>query len=368
MSEDYNSPQSVYWCFKTMIALSLNEEDAFWQAKEEPYPSAESGVALVPTPNQILCNHRAGNHHFLLSPIQFVAWPMKATQAKYCKFAYSSAFPFSVPTGPLIQQIAPDNTLAFSRDGAETWAVRWKWSSTAKYSTFTVAGTDGAAMEQGTAASVRWYPWGDRAVQVDTTLVPPTDTWPDWHVRVHRIRINQPIATLHTVEGGFAGPGRRSTDGANLVPAGQPNSSWKLGSTQEVVLGKEGSPSVLILSYAGASGVAVEVPSQRLKVAAACSSLKPDSNTSLAYQRSLIPVATHDIVGGLTEGTEIVLVTKVFAISVAANGGDRHLCQDADVRQRWLDSPSVAFGDIPAEGSPGKARGRPCIVLPPSVV
>ncbi|KAK2033981.1 hypothetical protein LX32DRAFT_700635 [Colletotrichum zoysiae] len=41
-------------------------------------------------------------------------------QAKYCKFAYSSAFAFSVPTGPLIQQMAPDNTPSLSRDYGET--------------------------------------------------------------------------------------------------------------------------------------------------------------------------------------------------------------------------------------------------------
>ncbi|KAM5354893.1 hypothetical protein ACJ41O_001539 [Fusarium nematophilum] len=125
MAEDYNSPQSVYWCLKTLIVAGLSEEDDFWASEESAYP-AHNPIQLLPAPQQILCNSPKGNHHFMLSPGQFVAWPMKANQAKYCKFAYSSAFGFSVPTGPLIQQIAPDSQLALSRDGAETWAVKWK--------------------------------------------------------------------------------------------------------------------------------------------------------------------------------------------------------------------------------------------------
>jgi hypothetical protein len=109
MCEDYNSPQSPYWCLKTLIVVALAADDEFWTTPESSYPDFETSVALIPTPRQILCNHALGNHHFMLSPAQFVAWPMKATQAKYSKFAYSSAFGFSVPTGPLIQQIAPDS-------------------------------------------------------------------------------------------------------------------------------------------------------------------------------------------------------------------------------------------------------------------
>ncbi|WYZ43871.1 hypothetical protein EsH8_VII_000307 [Colletotrichum jinshuiense] len=159
LSEDYNSPQSPYWCLKTLIAVGLSENDAFWTADELPYPqrNQEDSSALVPAPQQIVCNHVASNHHFLLSPGQFVAWPMKANQAKYCKFAYSSAFAFSVPTGPLIQQIAPDNTLALSRDGGETWAVKWK-SDEVRFSNAFLKGKSGT--EEIQMASVNWYPWG----------------------------------------------------------------------------------------------------------------------------------------------------------------------------------------------------------------
>jgi len=48
---------------------------------------------------------------------------MGSDQAKYGKFAYSSSFGFSVPTGPLrIAQQAPDSTLALSDDSEQE---RW---------------------------------------------------------------------------------------------------------------------------------------------------------------------------------------------------------------------------------------------------
>ncbi|KAK0715086.1 hypothetical protein B0H67DRAFT_644876 [Lasiosphaeris hirsuta] len=123
MAEGYNSPQSPYWGLTTLIATALAEDNAFWTAEEQPYPALFLPT-LVPAPKQIVSNHPQSNHHFILSPAQFVTWPLKASQAKYSKFTYSSTFTFSVPTGLLIQQITPDSTLALSRDGAETWAVK----------------------------------------------------------------------------------------------------------------------------------------------------------------------------------------------------------------------------------------------------
>jgi hypothetical protein len=349
MCEDYNSPQSVYWCLKTLIAVSLTQADEFWTAEEEPYPSFDRPV-LVPTPKQILCNHPAGNHHFFLSPAQFVAWPMKASQAKYCKFAYSSSFPFSVPTGLLIQQLAPDNTLALSRDGAETWAVKWKCDEV-DFSTVKLATPGG--VEEVMAATVRWYPWGDRPVQVDTTLLPPTDSWPDWHVRIHKIKILSPIRTLHAIEGGFAGPGRRKADGTALPVVEKLENKNTIGSSEGTF---QSDSEALILSYAGASGIAIDPP-RRQGITASCSPLKPDSNTSLAYQRSLIPVAAHDVVGGLEAGSEIILVTKVFAISTTANGGRK--VEPDSIATRWAKRPEIEFG------SPAKeSRVKPHIIFP----
>lgn len=334
LSEDYNSPQSPYWCLKTLIAVGLSENDAFWTADELPYPqrNQEDSSALVPAPQQIVCNHVASNHHFLLSPGQFVAWPMKANQAKYCKFAYSSAFAFSVPTGPLIQQIAPDNTLALSRDGGETWAVKWK-SDEVRFSNAFLKGKSGT--EEIQMASVNWYPWGDHSVGVDTTLIPPTNRWPDWHVRVHRIKLHAKLQTLHSVEGGFAISGRKQSNGMPLPILRDIPRDSRLGLTEAVIQNER---SVLILSSAGASGL-VTMSLDDSQTASESYAMKPDSNTNLACPRTLIPVTSHAIVGGLKSGREIILVESVFAISATANNGWAETGRN--LAERWLDNPVV---------------------------
>ncbi|OLN92830.1 hypothetical protein CCHL11_06720 [Colletotrichum chlorophyti] len=336
LSEDYNSPQSPYWCLKTLIAVGLAENDVFWTAEEKGYPesSPADAASLIPAPQQIVCNHPESNHHFLLSPGQFVAWPMKANQAKYCKFAYSSAFAFSVPTGPLIQQIAPDNALALSRDGGETWAIRWK-SEEVRFSTAYIKGSSG--MEEVQTASAKWYPWGDRAVSVDTTLVPPTNRWPDWHVRIHRVTLREKLKTLHTVEGGFAISGRKKVDGMPLPLLQDVPEDATLGSAEAVI---QTDSSLLILSSAGASGI-VTRKLHGLQSTSECFPLKPDSNTNLACPRTLMPAASHAVVRGLETAAEFVLMESFFAVSTAASGGWSETGKS--LKARWSDHPIVQY-------------------------
>lgn len=331
MAEDYNSPQSVYWCLKTLIAVGLSEDEDFWTAEELPCPKFTLPTQVVPAPQQILCNHPLGNHHFMLTPGQFVAWPMKASQAKYCKFAYSSSFAFSVPTGPLIQQIAPDNQLALSRDGAGTWAVKWKCEPVQFGEAVVRNGVDGDTTVP--TARVKWYPWGDRAVSVDTILIPPVDRCPDWHVRVHRIRCTRHMPSLHIVEGGFAIYGRKDADGLAL-----PNAELADDAIPGVFEGVSSEAhSTLIASRHGASGIVSQVLSS-LSTTTTTSAMKPDANTNVAQQRTLIPISSCSVIGGLKEGTEIMVVSYVFAIASEANGG----CgREADLKKLWLKMPKV---------------------------
>lgn len=343
MAEDYNSPQSVYWALKSLVPLALPNTHAFWASPESPYPSGtvSSSVKLLLQPAQILCNHPSAWHHFMLSPGQFVAWPMKASQAKYCKFAYSSAFTFNVPTGPLIQQIGPDNMLTLSRDGGATWAMKWK-CSTVRYLAASVKG------ETVPAASVLWRPWVDGAVTVETTLVPPTSRWPDWHTRVHRIRLNKSsssnfgLESLHLVEGGFAisrVPCRNQTPVLPLLPDDNNSLSAMRPEAREGIYATE--TKAFVLSSAGASGAVGTAkrsgsgPSTSVEHEA----MKPDSNTNIKAQRSLIPVVRCEVFDVAVD-EEIVLVTSVFA--VAAPG-----VKDGNwetLRERWLDAPRVHLG------------------------
>ncbi|KAM0425901.1 hypothetical protein ACHAPT_008839 [Fusarium lateritium] len=333
MAEDYNSPQSVYWALKTLIAVGLDDNDDFWASEELAYPAVEPEAQVISAPQQIICNHPQGNHHFMLTPGQFVAWPMKANKAKYCKFAYSSAFGFSVPTGPLIQQIAPDNQLALSRDGAEAWAVKWKCEEV-QFDTAVVKTKDSNELKV-PIASVGWYPWGDRGVHVDTILIPPNDRWPDWHVRIHRIRALKGTESLHTVEGGFAIYGRKTADGTNLS-ASEVSDEAVPGQFEGVVTTGN---SALIASKDGISGIAIETLIESQKAEVSSSALKPDANTNLVRQRTLIPTASVSLPEHLSEGTELILMASVFAISSTPNANWES--RGTSLKQRWLDRPQV---------------------------
>jgi hypothetical protein len=264
----------------------------------------------------------------MLNPAQFVAWPMKATQAKYCKFAYSSSFGFSVSTGSRIEQIAPDNTLALSRDGGETWAVKWKCAEV-QTTRVRVSSPQG---EEILASQVEWFPWGDRALSVTTTLIPPTNRWPDWHVRVHKLKVRKALDSLHTIEGGFAINGRRVSDGMNLPPVNK--------IPQDVQPGWEGQysteTSALIVSSAGASGILTRT-SFAGDMVSACYPLKPDANTNIACQRTLIPVAEHSVPRRLEVGETLVFTESIFAISSASCGTSGvKPCMD----KCWGDTPN----------------------------
>jgi hypothetical protein len=183
-------------------------------------------------------------------------------------------------------------------------------------------------------ARVRWSPWGDRAVTIDTMMIPPADRWPDWHIRVHRIRINKGISSLHMVEGGFAIYGRRAKDGLAVV---------ERDISADAMLGEfEGtlstSSSTFVASKDGISGIvtALRAPG---KIDVTTSAMKPDSNTNLARQRTLIPVASFSTRHSLPAGTELFVVSCIFAISATANNGWTQ--GGPTIKQRWLQIPSI---------------------------
>ena len=337
-----------------MIVICLGKDHEFWSSQEVTYPRFSSAkivnlensnpdevapVEVIPPPTQILCNHPQGGHHFLLSPGQFVAWPMKANQAKYCKFAYSSAFSFSIPTGPLIQQIAPDSTLALSRDGASTWAVKWKCSPV-QFSTTALQSASPSYAETVPLARVEWQPWADGQVTVTTTLIPPTRRWPDWHVRIHRIRLCRPgkLDSLHLIEGGFAISRVPANSRERILPLLSDDDSSlfniQIGSGEGIY---SSGASALILSAAGASGIrGIASQTTGAAITTVHEAMKPDSNTNLTAQRTLIPVTTHEIFD-FDSMSEIELVTSVFAVASSndANVGGRTL------QERYSDFPRI---------------------------
>lgn len=346
MSEDYNSPQSPYWCFKTFCAIALPEDHPFWTCDELPHPLESAcsekecqrlakpvthklSVARLAAPRQILIS--SPGHHFLLSSGQYASWLLKATEAKYGKFAYSSSFAFSVPTGTSIEQIAPDSTLAISEDDGESWRVRWKSSETIMDSA-RVYTTD-YEMEVPVLIN-KWAPSKKSDLTVETTLIPPNPRWPDWHVRVHRITRKSSGARKHeilTVEGGFALFGRRKVD-ASLIRRFPESQKNEQGFVEGLL---EDGASSLVVSSAGASGIAQLVPLSAKGVV-----LKPDPNTNLISPRTLIPTVQQKFEFS-NPSDELTIVVAVFAVNSRGTELDTN-----EVLRKWEDKPVVSFSSI----------------------
>ncbi|KAF2874276.1 hypothetical protein BDV95DRAFT_539585 [Massariosphaeria phaeospora] len=345
MSEDYNSPQSPYWAMKSFIALGLPAGHPFWTAEEKPLPLIQTEISKpLLSSMQIICN--TPTHHFLLSSGQFCPWPLKATEAKYGKFAYSSHFSFSVPTGPLLAQTAPDSTLALSKDEGDTWRVPWKVHYLDAFSTaLLVADNDGKVLETIPTLTTNWKPWRDVAIEVSTTLVAPCSRWPDWHVRLHRLRNrgDRNAPNILAVQGGFAIQGRKDLAGEALPDFdADEHGFFSPPETGSFIEGTLLTPTgALICSNAGASGIRpLEIDiGQGKRDTTSPKILKPDANTNLMWQRTLIPTVDLEM-EALAPGTEMVFASAVFAI--ARTRGTVKGYTEVDIRRRWGDLPVLS--------------------------
>ena len=263
MSETYNAPGSPYWAFKAFLPLALPADHPFWTAEEEPLPE----LAAV---------HRQPNAGFLLqrSPqgqvTALAAAPggrwARHGEAKYGKFAYSTAFGFSVPSRPIsLEGAAGDSMLLFSDDGVH-------WRAREENDEVWPVGTGG---DDDVLAS--WSPWPD--VHVETLLLPVGGDG-RWHARVHRVWAER---ALWTAEGGFC------------VPLAAESGGPAVGETA----GRDA-------AYAAAgplcSGIRDLTGNRRGEV------VRPDPNTHLLWPRTQLPT----LLGQFPPGDRW-LVTLVYA-------------------------------------------------------
>ena len=118
MSESYNGPGSPYWALMAFLFLGIPKEDPFWKCEAAPMPSLPLKKFLSNVP--MIMQRSAVN------PRQVVALVPGKTDAsghghmieKYSKFAYSSAFSFSIARSEYsLPENAPDSTLAFILHG-----------------------------------------------------------------------------------------------------------------------------------------------------------------------------------------------------------------------------------------------------------
>lgn len=303
LTENYNSPGSPYWCCLSFVPLTLPETHPFWAAEEEVYPSHLFGsVTALQYPKHIMV-HRGG-HTFLLSSGQACHYPIRATQAKYGKFAYSASFGYSVPTGGYtLEQFAPDSMLALSDDGGEIWQTR-RVTLKARFETY----------EESPVLVSEWRPWAD--VEVETFLIPPVDGSANWHIRAHRVRSAR---DLMSSEGAFAIYGCRKSSGRILGPLTEDPEGGE-GTLQE-------SRRALAVSTAGAVGIVelgVNERSGRIVLA--------DPNSNLVHGRTVLPSLGVDVAAG----TERWFVTAVFALPA-----DKEDSWKSTWREKWTQPPVI---------------------------
>lgn len=181
MAEDYNAPGSPYWGLKTMLVLALSEDSAFWQAPELPLPEREIQHSIKQA-DQILVHQE--NHLWMLTSGQLELNNFVNTEAKYCKFAYSTRYGFNVERGRSgLAHAAVDSMLLLSQKD-DYWRGRRDCKT---------------VVTTGENIYSRWKPWPD--VTIDSWLL----ALGDWQIRVHHILTPR---SLDTAEGGFSVPNR----------------------------------------------------------------------------------------------------------------------------------------------------------------
>ena len=179
MAEDYNSPGSPYWALKAMLILALPEKSAFWQAECEPLPALDA-IHPVPEAGQIIVHSAENRHAWMLMSGQFDKNNFVNFEQKYCKFAYSSQFGFTLERGRYgLNHAAVDSMLLFS-NGDDYYRGRRE--------------CDSVSVSHEWVRS-EWRPWND--VAVTSWLIPQQSG----HIRIHRVTTPRPLSC---VEGGFA--------------------------------------------------------------------------------------------------------------------------------------------------------------------
>lgn len=224
-----------------------------------------------------------------------------------------------------------------------------------KFSNATLAHND--TTESVPTLNSTWIPYKDNGIEITTTLIAPSSRWPDWHIRIHTITNKEERArNIEAIAGGFAIYGRDAIRGDNL--ANTQGEDLNKPSTAQFPEGieekQESKASVLVCSSGGSSGTRfLELgchPDPGELAYGSSEALKPDANTNLIWQRTVIP--TQKAVAVLRNaGSTLTIVVGVFAL--ARRVGKEDLYDETDVLAKWRDVPVLVRGDqqAPSSGS-----------------
>ena len=239
-AEGYNAPGSPYWAMKVFAVLALPEDHPFWTAEEAPcarpavLADREARQLVTRTDDGQVIAYPAGNH----------AFEHAHEDEKYEKFAYSTAFAFSVvKEAGTLKKGAYDSMLALKQPGG-------LWHARSGFESFSLS-------ESGVACA--WSPMA--GVRVDTRIIPCGR----WHVRCHDIAADFP---LEAAEGAFAVPSE--------APGPRPCDSFPTQTAEDegfaLAHGPLGSTGIYAVSgYARGEAI------------------RPEPNTNLLAPRTVIP-------------------------------------------------------------------------------
>ncbi len=253
MAEGYNAPGSPYWAMKVFAALALPKDHPFWTCREKKHKPPQR---LLEEHARMLIVRDEDNLHVQAFPAGCHATEHAHDDAKYEKFAYSTAFAFSVPKSPrVLMRGAYDSMLVLSDDGI-SWRTRY--------------GCEQYQITQIQVESI-YHPFAD--VTVHTTILPLGD----WHIRIHRI---QTPRKLFAAEGGYAIPRDEGKDFAKTTIDG-----------------------IRAVAHNGTltSGIV------GIKGFSAAEMITPEPNTNLLYPRTLLPTLRAELPIG-----ETILVSAVL--------------------------------------------------------
>ncbi|HEX4788091.1 MAG TPA: DUF2264 domain-containing protein [Actinospica sp.] len=295
MSETYNAPGSPYWAFKAFLPLALPADHPFWTADEEPLPIRER-IHPQPVASFLLQRDEQGQ------VIALCAGPggrwARHGEAKYAKFAYSTAFGFSVASRALtLEGAAGDSMLLLSDDDGRRWRGREENDEVRPMPT---QGADAAHV------LATWSPWAD--VHIETLLLPIGEDG-RWHARVHWIRTER---RLWTAEGGFCVP-------LDDAVADTPHEA--------------GADGAFAAARSLCSGIKDLTGDRNGRI------VVPDPNTHLLWPRTLLPTLR----GTLEPGTH-----RLVGLIYADTAGDGAAGGDAA-------SPGAAGGSTASPGAAGGA-------------
>lgn len=256
MSETYNAPGSPYWSLKAFLPLAVGEDHPFWSTPEQPgrapHRSEQAPAAAVLQSD--------GSQTQLLNGGRGI-WFMRHGPAKYGKFAYSSAFGFSLDSDdPAVGGITDSMLILTDVDG-----VRRVRTSVID-----------SGIDDGVVWS-RWRPFPD--VEVVTVLYGEAS----WHIRLHSVKTAR---KLETVEAGFA------IQPDEVIPTER----------------DERTASARVATAAAASVIADRLSSRK----GAVRDLQP--NTNILHPRGVVPV----LIGALEPGT-VELACVVAASETPTN-------------------------------------------------